>query len=515
VSPFAVGQGTRDLRRLAPVLVAWGLLAAASASAEGTWTPTNVSQAPPAREGHTAVWTGSSMVVWGGYGGAPGDLAGGAVYDPAGDSWTATATTGAPAARDSHTAVWTGTKMIVWGGWAANVALDTGGVYDPATDTWTATSTAGAPSPRVWHTAVWTGSKMIVWGGMNLATHTYLDTGGIYDPATDTWTPVSTAGAPAARRFHSAVWTGSKMIVWGGIGADMYETGGIYDPATNTWTPTSTSGAPVRRISHTAVWTGSKMIVWGGLEYFSTAIGTGGVYDPATNTWAATSTSGAPVSRRDQTAVWTGSRMIVWGGTHESMSPAYDTGGIYDPAADTWRATPVTGAPAPRTYHTMVWTGARAIVWGGLDVNAFAYLYDGGLYDDAGLLPAATAFHTVTPCRLVDTRDPAGPTAGAALGAKTTRSFGVTGSTCGVPSTATSLSVNATAVGPLAAGYLAVYPGNWVSAPVASTLNFSAGQTRGNNAVVFLATDGTGTIRVKNGATGPVHFVLDVNGYFQ
>ncbi|HSM15028.1 MAG TPA: kelch repeat-containing protein, partial [Thermoanaerobaculia bacterium] len=51
-----------------------------------------------------------------------------------------------PATRRRHTAVWTGTEMIVWGGFDGSSRLDTGGRYDPATDIWVATSRAGAPS---------------------------------------------------------------------------------------------------------------------------------------------------------------------------------------------------------------------------------------------------------------------------------------------------------------------------------------------------------------------------------
>ena len=64
-----------------------------------------------------------------------------------------------------HTAVWTGSEMIVWGGLTTAAALNTGGRYDPATDSWTATSTTNAPEARYYHTAVWTGTGMIVWGG--------------------------------------------------------------------------------------------------------------------------------------------------------------------------------------------------------------------------------------------------------------------------------------------------------------------------------------------------------------
>ena len=59
--------------------------------------------------------------------------------------------------------------MIVWGGlrWIG-IVLNTGGRYNPGTDSWTATSTTDAPAARVAHTAVWTGSEMIVWGGWDV-----------------------------------------------------------------------------------------------------------------------------------------------------------------------------------------------------------------------------------------------------------------------------------------------------------------------------------------------------------
>ena len=57
--------------------------------------------------------------------------------------------------------------MIVWGGFNGSSFLNTGGRYNPSTDSWTATSTTNAPAARESHTAVWTGSEMIVWGGYN------------------------------------------------------------------------------------------------------------------------------------------------------------------------------------------------------------------------------------------------------------------------------------------------------------------------------------------------------------
>jgi len=223
-----------------------------------------------------------------------------------------------------------------------------------------------APAARRYHTAVWTGSEMIVWGGYN---GSYLNTGGRYDPAANSWTETPTTWAPVARINHKAVWTGSEMIVWGGSSGSPVNTGGRYDPVANSWTATTTASAPAARRYHTAIWTGSEMIVWGGLG----SLNTGGRYDPAANSWTATTTNSAPTGRYDHTAVWTGSEMIVWGG-----NGYLNTGGRYDPAINTWTATTTTVAPDGRRDHTAVWTGSEMIVWGGYDGS---YLNTGGHYD--------------------------------------------------------------------------------------------------------------------------------------
>ena len=75
--------------------------------------------------------------------------------------------------------------MMVWGGEDSFGLTNTGGVYDPVTDTWTDTSLIFAPSPRHAHTAVWTGTEMIVWGGVDRrydAEYDPINTGGLYVP---------------------------------------------------------------------------------------------------------------------------------------------------------------------------------------------------------------------------------------------------------------------------------------------------------------------------------------------
>ena len=167
--------------------------------------------------------------------------------------------------------------MIVWGGaYAFNNFLNTGGRYNPNTDSWTPIGTMNAPTARNLHTAIWTGTEMLVWGGYDL--NNSFNTGGRYNPNTDSWTTISTTNAPTARNGHTAIWTGSEMIVWGG-GSN---TGGRYSSATNSWIASSTTSAPAGRIDHTAVWTGGQMIIWGGYDSTPIQVNTGGRYCAST-----------------------------------------------------------------------------------------------------------------------------------------------------------------------------------------------------------------------------------------
>jgi N-acetylneuraminic acid mutarotase len=259
-------------------------------------------------------------------------------------------------------------------------------------DNWTATSLINAPDARDYHTAVWTGSEMIIWGGWN---GPGLNTGGRYDPTTDSWTATSTASAPTARLIHTAVWTGSEMIVWGGFDNTGYtNTGARYNPVTDSWTATSTTNAPTAR-SATAVWIGSEMIVWGGGDGGPTLFNTGGRYNPSTDRWTPTSTDNAPTAQGAK--VWTGSEMIVWG----SSGNIPETGGRYNPSTDSWTPTSTDNVPSPRNSHTAVWTGTEMIVWGGTGFPG--PVNTGGRYDPSTDSWTATSINGAPAGRVVHT----------------------------------------------------------------------------------------------------------------
>jgi Calx-beta domain len=119
---------------------------------------------------------------------------------------------------------------------------------------------------------------------------------------------------------------------------------------------------------------------------------------------------------------------------------------------------------------------------------------------------------TLAPCRVADTRDPAGPYGGPALAAGQSRSFALAGR-CGVPASARSVAVNLTVTGPTTRGNLRLYPADQ-ALPSTSTLNYTPGLTRANNAVVALSPSGALAVRCSQ-ASGSVHVILDVTGYFE
>src|SRR5262249_54220854 len=153
--------------------------------------------------------------------------------------------------------------------------------------------------------AAWTGADVAVWGGrfsgsvqistgrvdcvstLDLPGCPDLADGAFYDPAADRWTPMNSAGAPAARHGHLVVWTGGRMLVWGGrTGMDQSPyggaraDGGVYDRASGTWTATAAGPFTSADLESRAVrWTGRRLAV----------VGNGGtrgaIYDAAADAW--------------------------------------------------------------------------------------------------------------------------------------------------------------------------------------------------------------------------------------
>jgi N-acetylneuraminic acid mutarotase len=361
-------------------------------------------------------------------------------HAPLHDCWQPIGTQGAPIARSQHVAVWTGSTMIVMrGSVAPGDPTKTGGVYDPVTNTWEATWTLDAPPAGWGGNATWYGGKMVLTGGYYFASGANLLRGArIYDHASLSWSEMSGVGstgavplgvngtvavvngwlvqwggwpteawrfptlttgnsgsavaaAPFVRARHSAVAIGKEMFVYGGVVSNVaqYAEGGHkYDIIKDTWAPIASEKPPLYpwRADHVAVAIGNKMLIWGGVTSTTSAFAnetltsTGDIYDPSLDSWTRMTMINAPVARNLAPFVWTGTHLIVWGGAVVSPDgQTTGTGGIYNPATDTWAATTSVNAPLGRKYHTAVWTGEAMLVWGGAGQNV-GWLGDGALY---------------------------------------------------------------------------------------------------------------------------------------
>ncbi len=301
-----------------------------------------------------------------------------------GDRWIVKATEvtpNAPANRNhnqgsadmrAQMTCWTGTKWIVWGGVnaAENGFLGTGAVFDPALNSWTPISTSSAPVARSEFQCIWLGDKMWLYGGYNGGGVGTLTEGYYYNPTTDTWSQFNTANGPGHRARYSACWTGTEIIVFGGYnGGAWVNTGARYNPATDTWRSMASNPQRSGWGDHCFAWTGTEMIIAGGHD---TAVTTTGInkaarYNPVLDNW--TPMPDIPFSSSDGSSVWTGTEYIFGFGWANIGNHPYAR---YNPVSNTWSGT-LTAKPAisndgtGRVDHQAVWTGKEWLIVGGYD----------------------------------------------------------------------------------------------------------------------------------------------------
>lgn len=340
------------------------------------WKPLTTLNAPSARAGHVAVWSGETMLVWAGI---PADFfpvsVGGGRYNPQTDVWQPTASAGKIPGRILPAGVWTGAELLVWGGHDPEyhtVREALGGLYNPTTDVWTPTTLQDVPLGRAHPAWAFSGEELLVWGGVTsqIDGNGFIDDGARYSPKENRWQTMSAQGAPSPRFSASGVWTGSLFIVWGGYGTPNAErSGAAYSPANDEWLPVSSDPRLPPMEGHSAVWTGSEMIVWNG---------SGAAYNPSSDTWRILSNQHGLVDRSSHSAIWTGTHMIIFGG-RASDATSLNDGAMYDPASDSWSPLETCGAPAPRRMHSAVWTGRSMIIWGGW-ASSERVLSDGAIY---------------------------------------------------------------------------------------------------------------------------------------
>ncbi len=352
--------GPSDSGALAPPDASTAAPACSAPAGVGSWVKIPMDPSMRGRDAAYA-WTGKQLLAWGGLPGlCNGRHCGLSIYDPADGEWRVITPAQEPGIRDEMVSVWAGDRWILFGGkaYANNLELTPGIlIYTPTaiqeTDGITIevpahfreVNASGEPTPRQAPSMFWTGHEALVWGGsVDLES---LRDGGLFDPETEAWRPMSANGAPTGGgRDVAGVWTGERFLVWGTGDGDL-PTGGQYDPETDTWSPINLEGPPPR-VWHSMVWGGGEAYVYGGQDTTgnpSAGEGAGNrvysiwAYTPATDCWRKLKDEGRSAASK---AVWSNGRLVMWGGTCA-------VGSSYDPGADSWTALSVDGVPSPRS----------------------------------------------------------------------------------------------------------------------------------------------------------------------
>jgi N-acetylneuraminic acid mutarotase len=298
--------------------------------------------------------------------------------------------------RSVAPAVWTGTRMLVWGGAGSQrvgngirlKGLADGAAYAPRLDRWTRIAPAPLPG-MIAPVAVWTGTRMLVWGAADMTATT---AGAAYDPVTDTWQPIEPAPLPA-RSAATGVWTGGELLVWGGWahrtdtspGGDVVD-GAAYDPATDTWRRLPDAPLPAGG-AQTAAWTGSALVAF----TFSgdrDPVCVGAAYTPVTNSWRRL--AACPFDRllnaAGARAVWTGNEVLLVQHPDDVLTPQTQRAwrrpvyAAYNPSTGTWRR-PAAKPAGVNAGMQFVWTGRELLLVNADNSENAALARKGAAYD--------------------------------------------------------------------------------------------------------------------------------------
>lgn len=233
---------------------------------------------------------------------------------------------------------------------------------------------------------MWTGRQAIFWGGGCCGGA--LATGAAYNPATNSWQTLPPA--PLSARYAQGVWTGTEVIIAGGVGpptasgGQTFADAAAYNPATRTWRRLAPTPEP--RSGGTMIWDSTEVLYIGG-----TRVGANGpsadtlAFRPSADRWQ--HLPAMDFGRSGFATVWTGHQVLVWGGYTGSFArPVIPPHGVaYDPAAGQWTALPLSPLRG-RGGPIAVWTGTQMIVWGGVIRGTLRDTYptDGAAYSPAG-----------------------------------------------------------------------------------------------------------------------------------
>lgn len=347
------------------------------------WAPIAPSPLGP-RAAHRQVWTGTEVLVFGGYGMASELSKGMAAYDPMLGTWR---TLAAPAEFRSEQVVWTGDRLLVLN---FDGALHS---YDPLEDEWHRLQSSPIVGENRAMGMVWTGDVVYV----PYALREGRSPQAVYDPEQDSWRELPNAPEGVGGQL---LWTGEEVFVVGHTGGDgrsfpRFEAWSV-DPVSGEWTelPRPPLVDVERRYATVATWTGQELVVAGGTHQTDAGAAAseallGGAeltpalqaviqprtardvaaYDPGSGTWRSLPDAPLPVTGLELgmggPGIWTGHEVLAWAGIDpEALTTSDGTILLLDPSTGEWRVV----APPPegvRQWAPTTWTGHELIWWSG------------------------------------------------------------------------------------------------------------------------------------------------------
>jgi hypothetical protein len=260
------------------------------------------------------------------------------------------------------------------------VAVSSGVITDRSTPKTTSDPWSGygegwteLPPPPEWRdgaATVWTGSKLLYWGGVPRGQRTDVpaaDDGWFFDPTDQQWAPIPSA--PVALRRGWGTWTGTEALFWGerdplqetDTPKPSWSTVLAFDPSASTWRELPPSPHEPEW-GGAWTWTGHELVVVGGGRPDSATALSGAALDPIAGSWRAIAEAPAPLSLAD--AVWTGTEVVAIGSALDAGNHATTNTAIaesYSPAADSWRRLP--DAPLSPQASSAVWFDDEIVAW--------------------------------------------------------------------------------------------------------------------------------------------------------
>jgi hypothetical protein len=313
------------------------------------------------------VWTGTELVVWGGEKPSETTWHGdGAAFDATSRNWRELAVSPL-AARSEHVGVWTGSEVVICCGRIEGSGAPAG-AYDPVTDSWREIDPP--PISPAFAQALWTGSEMVVFGGVGGGGTANLTGAAAFNPDSGEWRRL--ADLPyGIERTASSVLGDGLIYVWPSPSG--FDNPGplSYDIANDTWTqlPAPPEDAPG---TASVVWTGTQLFAYGASQYQTgEAVGVSLVFDPAAQSWTETATPPLPPTDfyegRDgsEAAVWADNKALVWSGwVGTSWDEQFTNVIAYDPESDVWTVLDPAPVPAYGLWNEpIVWTGHELIAY--------------------------------------------------------------------------------------------------------------------------------------------------------